>query len=232
LMPERLKIWKTAREKQKVEKIFYQKDKGKIEVVTHYRLATIDLRYELIHSILGDGTMEISGKFLEAKISLPELPVFGFTIELPKQMNQLEWYGRGPHENYVDRKQSAFVNIHKSTVSEQYHPYIRPQENGNKTEVRWLKIKDLSGTGWKVQGSPLIAFSALPYSIEDLDLNEDTNQLKHTIDLKEKDKVHLRIDKAQMGVGGDDSWGAHTHDKYKLFYKNYDFSFKLYPEKN
>lgn len=230
LMPERLKIWKTASQKQKVEKVFYRRIKNKVEVITRFRLAAIDLRYELIHSILGDGTLEINGKFIETKISLPELPVFGFTLGLPKQMNQLAWFGRGPHENYVDRKQSAFVGIYKSTVSQQGHAYIRPQETGHKTEVRWLEIKDKSGNGWKVQGTPLFAFSALPYTIDELDLPENPDQLKHTIDLKENEVVNLRIDKAQMGVGGDDSWGAHTHDKYKLFYKNYEFNFKLYPE--
>jgi len=231
LMPERLKIWKTASQKQKVENIFYRKIKNKIEVITKFRLGGIDLRYELIHSILGDGTLEINGKFIEAKINLPELPVFGFTLDLPKQMDQLEWFGRGPHENYVDRKQSAFIGVYKSSVSKQFHAYIRPQETGQKTEVRWLEIKDKLGNGWNVQGTPLFAFSALPYSIDELSLNENPNELKHTIDLKENEVVNLRIDKAQMGVGGDDSWGAHTHDKYKLFYKNYEFKFKLYPKK-
>ncbi len=229
LMPERLKIWQTASENQKVENIFYRSKKDAVEVVTTYRLADIDLRYELIHRILGNGVLNITGRFMEAKIKLPELPVFGFTLELPKHFDQLKWYGRGPHENYVDRNRSAFVGIYKSTIYEQYHPYIRPQETGYKTEVRWLQLKDKTGTGWKFSGAPLFGFSALPYSIKALDLSEDPTILKHTIDIKENEFVNLRIDLAQMGVGGDDSWGAHTHDKYKIFYKNYIFEFKMEP---
>lgn len=231
LMPERLKIWQVASQQQKVEKIYYRKGQAAVKVVTIYRLAKIELRYQLTHSILGNGSLKISGKFIEAKLNLPELPVFGFTMGLPKQFDQLKWYGRGPHENYVDRKQSAFVGIYENSVSEQCHPYIRPQETGHKTEVRWLEIKDKTGMGWKVEGAPFIAFSALPFSIEDLSLNKNPDDLKHTIDIKEKNIVQLRIDLAQMGVGGDDSWGAHTHDVYKLFYKNYEFNFILNPEK-
>ncbi len=231
LMPERLKVWKTASEEQKVEKVFYRKEKTSIDVITIYRLAKIALRYELTHKVFDNGILEISGKFTEAKTALPELPVFGFTLGLPGQFDQLRWYGRGPHENYIDRKRSAFVGIHKKTVAETFHPYIRPQETGNKTGVRWLEIKDASGLGWKVSGKPLFDFSALPYPIDNLDLNEDPTNLKHTIDLKKNGLVNLRVDFAQMGIGGDDSWGAHTHDKYKLFYKNYSFNFNLQPEK-
>ncbi len=230
LMPERLKIWKTASQEQTVEKVFYRKEKASIDVITTYRLAKLELRYELTHKIFNNGNLEILGRFTGTKIALPELPVFGFTIGLPRQFNQLKWYGRGPHENYVDRNQSAFIGIYKNTVEESFHPYIRPQETGNKTAVRWLEIKDTSGMGWKVTGTPLFDFSALPYRIDNLDLNEDPTKLKHTTDLKENGLVNLRIDLAQMGVGGDDSWGAHTHDKYKLFYKNYEFNFKLQPE--
>ncbi len=229
LMPERLKIWQTASQQQKAEKVFYRKTEEVIEVVTTYRLAAIDLRYELIHSILGDGTLKITGRFTGTKISLPELPVFGFTLGLPESMDQLEWYGRGPHENYADRKNSSFIGIHQSKVSEQYHPYIRPQETGYKTDVRWLEIKDKTGSGWKFTGGPIFGFSALPYSIEALGLHKDPKKIKHTIDLKENQMVNFRIEKAQMGVGGDDSWGAHTHDQYKIFYKNHEFKFVMQP---
>ncbi len=231
LMPDRLKIWKTASQNQKVEKVFYRKKKTSVDIITTYRLADIELRYELVHKVFQDGDLEITGRFTGTKLELPELPVFGFAVALPEDFNQLKWYGRGPHENYVDRNQSAFLGIYESTVAKSFHPYIRPQETGNKTDVRWLEIKNTSGLGWKVVGTPLFDFSALPYSIDDLDLNEDPSDLKHTIDLQKKDLVYLRIDLAQMGVGGDDSWGAHTHDKYKLFYKNYEFKFKLFVQK-
>jgi len=227
LMLERLGIWKNASQQQTVDKVFSRIDDIGVEIVTMYRLAEIELPYELVHKVLADGTLHITGKFADIPVELPELPVFGFRLNLPKNFNQIKWYGRGPHENYSDRKTSAFVGAYKSTVEQQYHPYIRPQETGNKTEVRWLEIKNKDGLGWKIQGRPLFDFSALYYSVEDLSLSDKPDKLKHTIDLKENDFVNLRIDMAQMGVGGDDSWGAHTHDSYKIFYKNYAFNFSL-----
>ena len=158
---------------------------------------------------------------------MPELPRFGFQMELNDDLNELKWYGRGPHENYADRKTSAFIAQYQSTVLEQAHPYIRPQETGYKTDVRWLKVFDKNKKGFLIKSSTPFSMSALPYTIEDLSPGEGEQWLKHSYDLKPRDFTTLLIDASQMGVGGDDSWGAHTHEKYQLPFGKMDFEFEI-----
>lgn len=158
-----------------------------------------------------------------------ELPRFGVTMELPLQFKNVKWYGRGPHENYSDRKMSSFVGIYNNTITEQYHPYIRPQENGNKTENRWLMLTNSEGIGLRIIGQPLFDFSAQKYTTDDFDLGNFEKPFKHTYDLIPKDFITLHVDFGQMGIGGDDSWGAHTHDEFKLFAKKYSLQFLVQP---
>ena len=178
-------------------------------------------------------------------------------LQLPKAYNNLDYYGRGPWENYQDRKASAFVDVYSSTVSEQYVPYVRPQENGYKTDVRWATLSNSEGQGLMIvtdyTDQPL-GFSALHMPNEDFDLTEGlaysandkidpefqlkgaspANPSKHINDIKEKDLVQLNIDMGQRGVAGDDSWGAMPQEKYrikadeKLSYGFYLFPFSKY----
>lgn len=229
LMPFRLANWKTAsRERQLKSKKISTLEDGGIEIKSLFELAGVKIEYELTQTISKDGSLFFKGKFLSPETELPELPRFGFTLNLPISFSNIKWYGRGPHENYWDRKTSAFIGIHKSTVANQYHPYIRPQENGNKTDTQWLELTNNEGSGWRIIGSPQFDFSALFYSINDLDLGTP-KPLKHTIDLEEQSYISLQIDKRQMGVGGDDSWGAYPHEKYRLFYQPYEFEFLMKP---
>jgi beta-galactosidase len=173
-----------------------------------------------------------TGKYLvlltEKEIPMPELPRFGTRMKVPSQFDRLTWYGRGPHENYQDRNKSAYIDNYSSSVEEQYFPYIRPQENGYKTDTRWLALQDKEGQGIMVIGEPLISFSALPFEMEDLDQGIKTNY-RHTADLVPKDFVSLHVDYKQTGVGGDDSWGARPHPQYTLNYKDYKYSYIIRP---
>lgn len=165
---------------------------------------------------------------IEKDMEWPELPRFGTIIDLPGRYNNLTWYGRGPYENYWDRNTAAFVGLYRSTVREQYFPYIRPQENGYKTDTRWLALQDSTGKGVMFIGEPLVCFSALNYSIDDLD--QDTKQnYQHTNDLVAQDKVFLNLDYKQTGVGGDDSWGAPPHPQYTLHYGEYEYTYIIRP---
>jgi beta-galactosidase len=146
---------------------------------------------------------------------------------VPKGFEQLEYFGRGPHENYIDRKHSSHVGLYKSTVDEQYVPYITNGENGNKTDVRWLSLSDGKGNGIKISGSPSIDFSALHYSQDQLD--REVRDGAHTIDLERADEVFLNVDWKQMGVGGDDSWGAPTHAEYKIKAEPIKYTYKISP---
>jgi len=124
-------------------------------------------------------------------------------------MNRVTWFGRGPWENYQDRKTGSFVGLYSASVQELYTPYIRPQENGYRTDVRWIEFSGEGNTGIRVEGMPLLCFSALPYTYEDL--ASYTRGVKHACELVRRDFIDVNIDLNQSGVGGDDSWGAEPY---------------------
>lgn len=160
----------------------------------------------------------------------PEMPRFGIRFAMPANYENLKWFGRGPHENYCDRNSSAFVDLYQSKVEDQYFPYIRPQENGYKTDSRWLTLTDETGNGLLISGAPLFSFSALNNPIEDFDQGKKENY-RHTNDIISRDKVFVTVDLMQMGVGGDNSWGAMPHPQYLLPAGDYVFKCKLIPFK-
>ena len=138
-------------------------------------------------------------------------------MQIPVEFTQLEYYGRGPWENYCDRNSSTFVGLYKSTVAEQYIPYIRPQENGHRTDVRWMALTRNDNSGLLVVADSLIEFNVLNNPLEDFDAGPDKDQnLHHSNDIRSKNLVELHIDYRQMGVGGDDSWGAWPHEQYLI----------------
>ena len=233
LMMLRLKDWKEASKNRGVKEVIATVvSDHEILLKTIFSLPSVELKYELNYRVFGNGEIEVVGQFLpfeNEEKRLPELPRFGVTMELPIQFENVKWYGRGPHENYSDRKTSAFIGIYNNTITEQYHPYIRPQENGNKTENRWLTLTNSEGVGLKIIGQPLFDFSAQKFTTDDFDLGGFEKPFKHTYDLIPKDFITLHVDFGQMGVGGDDSWGAHTHDEFKLFAKPYSIQFLIQP---
>jgi len=141
----------------------------------------------------------------------------------------IEYFGRGPHENYWDRNTSAFINRYKSDIFKEYFPYISPQENGYKTDIRWLALTD-NQKGLLFVGDSLLCFSALPFEQEKL--YQSKRGTKHIPDVKFNDLTNLCIDYKQMGVGGDDSWGARTHEEYLLKNNNYFYRFAIIPINN
>ncbi len=164
---------------------------------------------------------------VELASTLPEIPRIGMFFRLPGAMKNIEWYGRGPHENYQDRKGSAFIGSYTSSVAQQYTPYIRPQENGYKTETRWMALTDDKGNGLLVEGLDEFSFSALPFDIKQLDYSQSQN--RHTVNLTPSGFTDLYVDFKQMGVGGDDSWGAYPYPQYMLPFASYKYSFHWKP---
>ncbi len=132
-----------------------------------------------------------------------------FTLDQSYQ--HLSWYGKGPHESYSDKKLSAKLAIHEGTVEEQFVPYLKPQECGNKTDVRWAMLYNKKGIGLMMKGLPVVEFSALSYTPKQLEEHD------HAYKLPKSDHVCIRINDKQMGVGGDDSWGAITHPEFTLY---------------
>jgi beta-galactosidase len=148
--------------------------------------------------------------------------------ELPVNFDNLKYFGRGPHENYVDRNRSAFVGIYSDKVASQYFNYVRPQENGYKTDVRWFELRNQNGMGIRVSGEPLVSFSVLHNPIEDFDM-EDMDDYRHTNDIVKKDGVFVCTDLKMMGVAGDNSWGARPYPQYSVPAKKYQFVFSIEP---
>ena len=157
---------------------------------------------------------------------LAVIPRIGMKMQMFKEFENLEYFGRGPMENYWDRKYSSNVGLYKSLVKDQYTPYIRPQENGHKTDTRWLALYNKNESGLLIVADSLFEFTALNNPIEDFDAGLDKNKnLKHTVDIVPKDLVELHIDYKMTGVGGDDSWGATPHKKYTLYPSSHGYSY-------
>ena len=151
------------------------------------------------------------------------IPRVGVELTLPGGLEALTWYGRGPHENYVDRKQGAAVGLYHSTVRQQFTPYVYPSECGGKEDVRWLALADPDGNGLLVRGQELLHFDALHFSIADI------AGAKHLDALKPRQEVILHLDGWHMGVGGDDGWLSQVHEEFKIYPGVYRFGFSLRP---
>ncbi|MFA5330374.1 MAG: glycoside hydrolase family 2 TIM barrel-domain containing protein, partial [Prolixibacteraceae bacterium] len=241
-LDKRSRVWRKAGER-KTTKTATVKDSGNETIVDF----NFDLNneknqpianYNSIYTVLGNGEVIVRNSFKETRDSLPEIVRFGVNLVMPREFDQMSWLGRGPHESYQDRKSSALVGLYSGSVADQYFAYIRPQENGNKTDVRWMTITNKDGLGFEFVGTLLISASAHHQIMEDFESPDRTDGRvkegekmirRHTTDVKNRDLTSIDIDYKQQGVGGDDSWGAWTHDEYRLKEKKYDYSFRICP---
>lgn len=257
---KRSRVWREAGKNRKVTSVAVNKNNsrwqeaGKNEKITiasnkNNRPAEIAFNFDLVnekgepiakyntvYTVLGSGDVIVENNFKMTKEELPEIVRMGMNLIMPRKFDQMAWLGRGPQESYQDRKTGAFVGLYKGSVAEQYWAYLRPQENGNKTDVRWMSITDTEGNGLFFSGMPLIEVSAHHNLSEDFESMERTDgrQIegvsvvnRHTVDVKPRDLTSVNIDFKQMGVGGDNSWGAWTHDEYRLTGKDYSYSFRM-----
>ncbi|MBN1995928.1 DUF4981 domain-containing protein [candidate division KSB1 bacterium] len=228
-MPERCEVWKDLDKEFIVSRVgVRQPVPGKVTVAVDFDIRRIESVAQINYTIYSDGTVAVASTFYLQKSDLPEIPRIGFRTRLPQEYSDFAFFGRGPHENYIDRKTSALVGLYTSKAKDQYYPYNRPQENGYKTDVRWALLKNGKGVGLKVIGEPLFGTSAMPYSREDFDPGKEKAQ-RHTIDVTPRNFVEWHIDLKQMGVGGDNSWGAKPHDEYMIFPGIYKFNFTIQP---
>jgi beta-galactosidase len=199
-----------------------------IKLTIDYKLPELETSFTTIYTIYGNGVIHLQNT-LNPSHYKADIPRVGMKMQLPKSYNSLTYYGRGPWENYIDRNASAYIDIYTSSVTDQYVPYIRPQENGYKTDVKWLALSNDEQQGLFVvtdNDSQPLSMSALHMSNETFDITDGTkydkelqecNFSKHTIDIKEQNLVQLNIDLFQRGVGGDDSWYSKPQEKYQLF---------------
>jgi beta-galactosidase len=157
------------------------------------------------------------------------MPRFGMRMQLGREFENISYYGRGPWENYNDRNTASFIGEYHQHLKDMFVAnYIRPQENGYRTDVRWVSLLSEQGQGVMISGLQPICFSALPYTAEDLDPGI-TKKNQHPSDLNEQNFISLHIDLKQRGVGGDDSWGALPHAPYLLTEKKYAYGYIIRP---
>ncbi|MET9835447.1 glycoside hydrolase family 2 TIM barrel-domain containing protein [Streptomyces sp. NPDC006385] len=186
---------------------------------------TTESSYSTTYTVFGNGEIKVDNTLHPGASNLPYIPEVGTLLFLPRRLDRLHYYGRGPEENHWDRNNGTDVGLYSGTVADQWTPYIRPQENGNKTDVRWAALTDRGGHGLLVSGDGLLEVNASYVTPEDL-----SGGVRHDYQIDPRDQVVLRVSHRQMGVGGDNSWGAHTHDEYKLFAdRDYSYTYRLRP---
>lgn len=225
-----LNVWRTAGHNRTLTGISHEQDGKNHKVTTNYRLAGVDANYSVVYTVRPDGTVAVTAS-INGGEEMPQMVRMGMKVRLYKDYTNFEWYGRGPWENYSDRNTASFMGVYKSDVADQFYPYIRPQESGNKTDVRWATLTDAEGHGVKVLGAQPLNVTAINVDTETIDPGLSKGQ-RHTNDVyPDRDYVYLNIDLMQRGLGGDDSWGRLAHEPYLLKAKNYTYSFILQPIK-
>ncbi len=205
---------------------------GNMVVVTgYYSMASVKAKLKMTYTIDNYGKIGVNQLFTVAdSAKIPDMFRFGVQLQMPVGFNGIEYYGRGPYENYSDRNNSSDLGIYKQSVSEQFYPYIRPQENGNKTDMRYLKVQNKAGKGLLFTSENPFSGSALNYSIESLDGGPEKAQF-HSGEVQKVNYTNVCIDKFQMGLGCVTSWGTLPLPQYRIPYKNYEFNFAIEPLK-
>lgn len=207
-------------------------ENDQIVVNAEYDMKNVSAKLYLTYVINNEGAIKVTQKMTadkNAKVS--PMFRFGMQMQMPKCFETVEYYGRGPVENYSDRNHSTDLGIYRQSVDEQFYSYIRPQETGTKTDIRWWKQLNAGGNGLKVVGDAPFSASALHYTICSLDDGEQKDQ-RHSPEVQKADLINLIIDKAQMGLGCVNSWGALPLPQYMLPYGDYEFTFILTPVKH
>ncbi len=224
-MIRRCAVWRKAGAERKVQSVKAEQPQPPlVRIVADAALLAGDgAKYRTTYSVYGSGDVVVDVSMEPASSNIPELPRFGMQMAIPGRYSTMTYLGRGPYENYWDRHTGSAVGLYTGSVEEMLHVYTRPQESSNRTDVRWLMLADKDGAGLLAVGMPLLSVSAWPYSMEDLE------KAMHINELPRRDFITVNLDWKQMGVGGDDSWGARTHPEYALPAKPYSYRFRLKP---
>jgi beta-galactosidase len=235
-MPRRCAVWRNAgpsRQVTSVRAALYQPrprsrraavtGPESVRVIVDSVLPAGNSPYRSIYTVHPTGDVIIENSFEPGVGNLPELPRFGMQMVLPAGFDTITWYGRGPQETHWDRKTGARVGVYSGSVQEQFVNYSKPQENGNKTDVRWVALTHPSGVGLLAVGRPLLEVAAGHYTHQDLE------EARHWTDMTRRNVVMLNLDYRQTGVGGDNSWGARPHKEFTLNSQAYGYSFRLRP---
>ena len=200
-----------------------------IVVSAEYDIASVSAKLYLTYTINNQGAVKVTQKMVADKSEkVSDMFRFGMQMPMPESFENIVYYGRGPVENYIDRNHSTDIGIYSQTVTEQFYPYIRPQENGTKTDIRWWKLFNEEGKGLMFVAEKPFSASALHYTMESLDDGSEKNQ-RHSNEVVPSNLTNLLIDKVQQGLACVDSWGAIPRPEYRIPYDDYEFTFIMTP---
>jgi len=226
-MPWRLECWKKDTYMRNLTfRNIKKQDDYQVEIRFGYELPETKSQVILQYIINEKGEIQVNYEFNPGSPDLPEIPRIGMQTYVSKELSSVLWYGRGPHETYCDRKTGAQIREHSLMIKDLFHHYVRPQENGNRMDVRWFSLLDEDKNGVIIVGSQSLAFSLWHCSMEDIETT------LHDYELPERNTWTLNIDYLQMGVGGDDSWGALPHEEYQIKPKKYEYQYTIIPIKD
>lgn len=226
---QRCATWQNAGKNAKLTSIAATEEKQAINVVALYDMIEQDAKMAISYKILPNGVVKVNYQFTPGEKALPEMPKVGLYMVLKGEYDNMEWLGRGPHENYQDRNSGAAIDRYNGTVWEQFFAYNRAQETGNKTDVRWVALRNNDGNGILVKGAQPLSVSCWNFPQEELDYVPFLVKRKHGGSIVKQDMVWFNIDLAQMGIGGDTTWGAKIHPEYTITPTAKSYSFDIIP---
>ena len=230
-LQKKFQAWKNPQ--MNLKNIDVKKDKkaNTVTILTSFDMPEVQGQMDITYLVFANtGAVKVTEDFKAtegAKVS--DMFRFGMLMQMPYTMEKSNYYGRGPIENYSDRKDCMRIGVYTDDADNQYFPYIRPQESGTKSDIRWWKQTDATGLGLQVKSCTPFYASAIHFDTEELDDGDDKEQ-RHSFDLKKSKFTNLFLDSAHMGVGGENSWGAWPLEKYRVHYGNKTFTFTLIPQ--
>lgn len=230
-LQKKFKVWKNPQ--MNLKNIDVKKDKktNSVTILTSFDMPEVQGQMDITYVVFANtGAVKVTEDFKAtegAKVS--DMFRFGMLMQMPYTMEKSNYYGRGPIENYSDRKDCMRIGVYTDDADNQYFPYIRPQESGTKSDIRWWKQTDATGLGLQVKSCTPFYASAIHFDTEELDDGDEKEQ-RHSFDLKKSKFTNLFLDSAHMGVGGENSWGAWPLEKYRVHYGNKTFTFTLIPQ--
>lgn len=207
---QRLSVWKQEAERRQMQKSQCLEKDGLVVVTFDMILPTVNASYSLVYKINGKGQMQVEADYNPQGENVSLMPKFGMRMRLCRDLDRITWYGRGPYENYPDRKTGSLLGVYSDDLKNIMTDYVFPQDNANRCDVRWLNLKNKNGISISITGMQPFCFRAWNYSENDLE------NAKHPYELPQRNYINLNLDLNIHGVGGSDSWGARTLDKYTI----------------
>ena len=232
-LQKKMRVWKNPQ--MNLKSFDKSESKDSVVLTANFEMPEVKAELMLRYRINAAGEVAVTEKMTtdkEAKVA--DLFRYGMQLQMPASFSKLEYYGRGPEENYIDRHSSSFIGKYEANVKDEYYPYVRPQESGNHTDIRYFSIfNPTTGKGITFEGYAPMECSAIPYLVEDLDAGVEKEHVwgQHSGDLVEKGLVQLHIQQRQFGLGCIDSWGSSPMEKYRMHYQDRCFSFVIKAKK-